>query len=183
MHLLVPCATVSKSVKHRGVVYVYHQGGTAQVVWVLCRAASKRKTSYSANVSFTLMCTSIQTAAKSAAALKTLNDLKGPRTISPHPRDEASLAPVSLVEWYVASYHDAPSYGGALPAMCAIRPIGLGLSGPRSWLLLLYPPCGGTSRCVCTYGRCTNWQVERQRTCLCTSRSSARDLRRKSTHL
>ena len=71
-------------------------------------ATSKRKTSCSAKVSFTLMCTSIHSAGKSAAALKTLTGLKGPRTIPPHPLDEASVAPVSLIEWCVASYHDAP---------------------------------------------------------------------------
>ena len=68
-------------------------------------ATSKHKTSCSAKVSFTLMCTSIHAAGKSAAALK---DLKGPRTIPPHPLDEASVAPVSLIEWCVASYYDAP---------------------------------------------------------------------------
>ena len=76
--------------------------------WSGYYATSKRKTSCSAKVSFTLMCTSIHSAGKSAAALKTLNDLKGPRTIPPHPLDEASVAPVSLIEWCVASYHDAP---------------------------------------------------------------------------
>ena len=71
-------------------------------------ATSKRKTSCSAKVSFMLMRTSIHSAGKSSAALKTLQDLKGPRTIPPHPLDEASVAPVSLIEWCVASYHDAP---------------------------------------------------------------------------
>ena len=77
-------------------------------------APSKRKTSCSAKVSFTLMCTSIHSAGKfadalnSPTALKTLKYLKGPRTIPPYPLDEASVVPVSLIDWCVASYHDAP---------------------------------------------------------------------------
>ena len=63
---------------------------------------SKRKTSCSAKVSFMSMCTSIHSAGKSAADLKTLKDLKGPRTIPPHPLDEASVAPVGLIKWCVA---------------------------------------------------------------------------------
>ena len=158
------------------------------VMYSLC----KRRISCSAKVSFTLLCTSTHSAGKSAAALKTLKYLEDPRTIQPHSLDEASVAPVSLSEWCVASYHDAPfiqwrtmprSYSGALPAMCKIRLIGPGLSGPRSWLILLYPSCGETSQCVCTYDTCTDWRVERQRTCLCTSRPSARGPRRKTTLL
>ena len=71
-------------------------------------ATIKRKTSCSANVSFTLMCTSIYSSGKFAAALKTIKNLKGPRSIPPHSRDEASVVPVSLREWCLASYHDTP---------------------------------------------------------------------------
>ena len=71
-------------------------------------ATSKRNTSCSAKISSTSMCTSIHSAEKSAAALKSLKNLIGPLTIPPHPLHEASVAPVSLIEWCVASYHDAP---------------------------------------------------------------------------
>ena len=54
------------------------------------------------------LCTSIHSSGKFAAALKTIKNLKGPRSSPPHPRDGASEAPVSLREWCLASYHDAP---------------------------------------------------------------------------
>ena len=137
---------------------------------------------YLQQISFTLMCTSIHSAGKSAAALKTLKGLKGSRMVRPHPLDEASVVPVNLVEWCVASYHDAPFI-----RWCTSRHV-WNSSRPRPfWTVIMaaftLPPCGGTSQCVCTYGTCTNWQVERQRICLCTSRPSARGLRKKSIHL
>ena len=76
--------------------------------WFGYCATSKRKTSCSARASFTLMCTCLHSAGKSAAALTTLTDLKDTRTIPPHPLDEASVALVNLLEWCVASYPDAP---------------------------------------------------------------------------
>ena len=131
----------------------------------------------------TLMCTSFYLAGKSVTAWKTLKNLDGPRTILPHPLDEASVAPVSLIEWCVTSYHDAPF----IRWRTSRHMQNLSDRPQPFWtaigLRLLYPPCGRPWQCVCIYDTCTNWRVERQRTYLCTFRPSARDPRKNSTRL
>ena len=95
MRSCIRSSSARSFLKARNIV-VLSMSTTKVVKWSGYCATSKRKTSCSAKVSSALTCTSIHSTGKSATALKTLKDLKDPRTIPLHPLDEVSVAPVSL---------------------------------------------------------------------------------------
>ena len=67
----------------------------------------RRKTSYNANASFTLMWDHAHSAGKPVAARNTSAEPEVLRTTPPEPMKETSIVPEMDRAWCAASYHDA----------------------------------------------------------------------------